>query len=772
MQGHFRLGPWLVQPSLNTVSRNDRVVRLTPKVMQVLVCLVEHAGEPLSKQELLRTVWQDTFVGDDVLKSAISELRRAFEDDAKEPRIIETIAKRGYRLITPTERVNGANGNSLMFPGSVAEASRWRTALLKYRFRVLPVVLLVVIALFGAGIHARHPLPNRLTQKDTIVLADIDNRTGDVVFDDTLREVLGIQLRQSPFLNLVPDQQIQESLRFMGRSPDERVTGRVAQEICQRQNAKAVLQGSLKGIGSHYVLQLNTTNCQTGEPLAEEEAEVANKEQVIAALGSMAARMRKKLGESLVLVEQYDAPVLQATTSSLPALKAYSLGVAEQERGEDAGAIPFFKRAVELDPNFALAYMRLYIAYWDTGEYETSREYAKKAFALREHVSEREKLAITALYHDIVTGDLEQIYEADQLWAKTYPREWLPHASLATNYDIVGFFDKALEESTAMVRLAPHSAFPYANIALAYQGLNRWHESRLALERLITNSDDGFFVYSRLFMAAFAEGDKVAMQKYLHLTIDNLPKADTPRFEFSQAEIAAFHGRLRSARELTESAIRSAEQDGLKQNAAAMVAREAVWEADVGNLRHARKLAKQALVKARGIDVEVNAALALAIAGDRTDASAVAHDLALRHPEDTVLQGVSLPLIRSANMLARGIADPAIESLVGSERYELGFGLYYYPPLMPTYVRAQSYLHLREGAKATSEFQKILDHRGVAPASPVYVLAHLGLGRARASSGDVPGARKEYLEFFNLWKDADPDTPILKQAKAEYAELQ
>jgi tetratricopeptide (TPR) repeat protein len=463
--------------------------------------------------------------------------------------------------------------------------------------------------------------------------------------------------------------------------------------------------------------------------------------------------------------------VLQATTPSMEALKAYSLGVIEEEKGNAAGAVPFFKRAIELDTNFALAYMRLYIAYWEIGEYELSRESAEKAFALREHVSERERLSITALYHDIVTGNLEKIFAADQLWAKTYPREWLPHDSLATNYNIIGLFEKALEESNAAVRVAPNSVFGYGNRALAYQGLNRWQESRAAREQHLAIGKDDSETYSRLYMLAFAQGDQAAMQKYLAIAKKKLQEGDIPGFQFSQAEVAVFSGKLRTARELAARAEQSAEEGGLKQNVGAIVALEAMWEAQLGNRQRASERAKLALRKARGIDIELNAAVALAAAGEPRSAETIADNLARGHPEDTLVNAVSVPLIRSTVELERGDANLAIESLRPSERYELGFGFYYFPTLMPTYMRGQAYLKIRDGSRAAAEFQKILDHRGLGPASLNYALAHLGLGRARALGGDFPGARTAYQDFFALWKDADPDIPTLKQARAEYARL-
>jgi eukaryotic-like serine/threonine-protein kinase len=480
----------------------------------------------------------------------------------------------------------------------------------------------------------------------------------------------------------------------MERSPNEHVTGAVAREVCERQGGKVVLQGVIKSLGIHYVLTLNAVNCHAGTSLGAEQAEVEGKERVLTALGDMASRLRGKLGESLALVEKYDTPVAEATTWSLDALRFYSLGVNEQEKGNDAGAIAFFKRAIELDPNFALAYMRLYISDWIIGEYELGKEAASQAFELRERVSERERLAITALYHDIVTGDLEKAIEADELWAKTYPREPIPHASLATDYSLIGSYETALEESKAVIRLAPRSAFGYGNLALAHQGLNHWKESRSALEQLITTGAESQAYYS-LFVAAFAQGDQPAMQKYLEVGDKKVQARDMPAFQFNQAGVAAFEGKLRTARELVDAAVRSANRFGLKQNQPAMLAQKARWEAQIGNLQRANETARSVVRNAHGIDVELNAALALALAGDLRTAERLADDLERTHPQDTILNTVSMPLIRSTIALQRGNPDQATELLKVSERYELGIGLYYFPALMPTYIRGQAYLKMR-----------------------------------------------------------------------------
>ncbi len=628
-----------------------------------------------------------------------------------------------------------SSGRQMAMASAVRMAASGQKSSRAWKIAVPAVALVAALLVGGLIWRLRRPQPT-LSEKDRILLADFVNTTGDPVFDGTLKQALAVQLRQSPFLSLIPDQQIRDTLRFMGRSPDDRLLGDVVREICERQSGKAVLEGTIKNLGSQYVLNVDVLNCRTGESLAEEQAEARSKDD-----------------------------------SSIEALKAYSLGVTEREKLNDAQAIPFFKRAIELDPNFALAYVELSTAYTDVGEDELARQFARRAFGLREHVSEREKLYISAYYHDVVTEDQEKIIEAYRLWAKTYPREWIPHVNLANDYLVIGFFDEAVEESTAALRVAPHSALGYVNLSFAYQGLNRWQDSRAAWEQLISDGEDNELTYSRLYMLAIAQGDQAAMRRYLE-SWKNKSKANTPSFQIGQASVAAFSGKLRTARELTEMSRQSSEAAGLKQNVGLVMALEALWEAQTGNLKRAGDLAKLALDRSHGINVQVGAALAFALAGNTRSAEAIANNLAHGYPEDTLLHAVSVPLIRCTVELERGDTNRAIELLKSAERYELGFGYVYYPPLFPTYMRGQTYLKARDGSRAAAEFQKVLDHRGVDPVSLNYALAHLGLARAYTLSGETGKARTAYNDFLALWKEADPDIPILKQAKAEYAKLQ
>jgi eukaryotic-like serine/threonine-protein kinase len=765
---NLRFADFSVDLRAGKLRRNAIEVRLQDQPFQILAQLSQRAGEVVSRDELRRQVWPSgTFVDfDNSLNTAINKIREALGDSAEAPRFIETLPRQGYRFIAPLEESTNLTRLVQLAPRSEPVKAA------HHRWRIVAAVLSPVIALAGLGYWTKQHFASPMTDKDTVVLADFENRTSEPVFDNTLKQALAVQLQQSPFLSLVPDQQTRETLRFMGRSPEERLVGAVAQEVCEREGASAMLQGGITSLGSHFVIDLNALDCPTGRSLARAETEVESKERVVAALGSVASQLRPKLGESLALVEKYDTPVLQATTPSLDALKAYSTGVIEEEKLNAGGALPFFKRAIELDANFALAYVGEAMAYDDTGEDELARASLHKAFELRDHVSEQEKLSITALYHGTVTGDSQQILEANRLWATMYPRERLPHDNLASYFNTTGAFDKALEESSTAVRIAPHSSSGYVNLASAYFGLNRWQESRAALEPIIARGQGDFAMYCFLYVAAWAQNDRTGMQRYLDSAQKSLSEGEMTRLQFTRAEEAASYGEFRTAHEMDERSEQIASELGLNQSAGAMAGLEALWQSQVGNRSAAREVAKQTLTKARGVDVAVNAAVALAVAGDVASAEAVADRLARQHPQDTVLNAVSLPLIRSNIELERGNATRTVELLRPSQPYELGFGFLYYPPFMPSYTRAQAYLKLRDGSHAGAEFRKILDHRGLDPNSPIYVLARLGLGRANALAGDVAGARSAYQDFLAAWTNADPDIPILKQAKAEYAKLQ
>jgi serine/threonine protein kinase/tetratricopeptide (TPR) repeat protein len=645
--------------------------------------------------------------------------------------------------------------------GSAEAASKKR----RYRRGIL-ISTVTTAAVVLVVLFLRHYRAHALTEKDTMVLADFSNTTGDPVFDGTLRQGLTVQLEQSPFLSLISDQRIQQTLRLMGQPPDARLTPEIARELCQRTESAAVLDGSIASLGSQYVLGLAVVNCLTGDSLAQEQVTADGKERVLKALGEAATKLRAKLGESLSTVEKFDTPLEQATTPSLEALQAYSLGWKTRVgRGDSAAAVPLFQRAIRLDPNFAMAYASLATSYYVLGEASLAAENTRKAYELRERVSEREKFYIESQYHFSVTGDLEKARQAYELWAQTYPRDEVPPRDLGTIYDILGQYDKALAQYREAFRLDPASGLNYANLVSDYLYLNRPREARATAEEAQTKNLDSPILRSTLYQLAFLQNDAAGMAQQVAWA------AGKPGVEgvllLNEADTAAYSGRLGKAREFSRRAVASAQRAGEKETAASFEAGAAVREAFFGNFAEARQQAAAALALSKGRDVQYWATLALVWAGDAARAHALADDLDKRFPEDTIVQFNYLPTIHALLALSRNDSAKAVEALDTAAPYELapGGGLY------PVYVRGEANLAARQGSQAAVEFQKILAHRNVVLNDPMGALTQLGLARAYALQGDTGKARAVYQDFLSLWKDADPDIPILIAAKSEYAKL-
>jgi Flp pilus assembly protein TadD/predicted Ser/Thr protein kinase len=611
-----------------------------------------------------------------------------------------------------------------------------------------------------------------LTDKDTIVLADFNNMTGDSVFDDTLRQGLTVQLEQSPFLSLISGQRIQQTLRLMGHKPDAKLTPDIARELCQRVGSKAYLSGSIVSLGSQYVLGLKAVNCRTGDPLAEEQERAAGKEQVLAAMDKATAKLRAKLGESLSTVQKFDTPLMQATTPSLEALQAHSLGQKTLDaKGDSAAAVPWFQRAIRLDPNFAMAYAALGTSYFNLGEPSLAAETTRKAYDLRDRVSDREKFYIESHYYQYATADLEKARQAYELWAQTYPRDGVPANNLGVIYRILGQYDKALAEHREFVRLDPTTGLGYSNLVADFLYLNRLEEARATAAEAQAKKLDSPYLRFYLYLLAFLQNDAAGMAQQVAWAAGK-PGVEDVLLGY-EADTAAYFGRLGKAREFSRRAVASAERARQKETAASYEAEAALWETLFGNAAEARHQVAAALGLSNGRDVQYGAALALALAGDAPHAQALSDDLAKRFPEDTLVQFNYLPTIHAQLALSRNDSFKAIKALQAATPYELG-ALRHRPvrtALYPVYVRGAAYLAAHQGSEAAVEFQKILDHRGLLWNCATGALAHLGLARAYVLQGDSAKARAAYQDFLTLWKDADPDIPILKQAKAEYAKL-
>jgi serine/threonine protein kinase/tetratricopeptide (TPR) repeat protein len=633
---------------------------------------------------------------------------------------------------------------------------------------VTGAVVAIVAAILGSFFFRRQA---KLTDKDTIVLADFTNTTGDPVFDGTLRQGQSVQLEQSPFLSIISDQQIQQTLQMMGKKPDVKLTSDVAREICQRTGSAAVLGGSIGQIGTQYLLTIKAVNCTTGESLASTEAQAIDKNHVLDALGKTASEIRGKLGESLSTVQKFDTPLEQATTPSLEALKAFSTGVGYHD---DPTAITFLKHAIELDPNFALAYAWLQIAFTDIGEPSVAAQYAQKAYELRDRTSDPEKYFIMSRFHKAVTGNIEKAEQACQLWIQAYPRVAMPHIHLSASiYPVTGQYEKGVEAGREAVRLSPDFAPAYALLTFDYISLNRIDEAKATYEHALQRKLTSPLFYLSRYQIAFLQDDTSGMTQQV-AGATGKPGLEDGLLAY-EADTGAYFGRLKNAREFSRRAVDSAEGAGEKEAAATHSVVSSLREALFGNADEARRRANLALGHSEGRDVQYGAALALAYTGDERRAQALTGDLAKKFPEDTIVQFNYLPTLRARLAVNRGKASEAIEILRAATPYELGmttFSTYGWTAMYPVFVRGEAYLAEHEDSAAAAEFQKILDHRGIVVNGPIGALAHLGLARAYAMQGDTAKAKAAYQGFLTLWKDADPDIPILKEAKAEYAKLQ
>jgi len=640
---------------------------------------------------------------------------------------------------------------------------------------LVPAVVVLIAAIVAVGLYlrSRSAAPagssakaTPLTEKDTVVLADFDNKTGDAVFDDALKQALSVELGQSPFLNVLSDRKVGETLAMMGRPKNERITADVGRELCLRTGSKAVLGGTISSLGSHYLIELSAVACGTGDTLAKEQSEATSKEDVLKALSRASSSLRTELGESLPSVQKFDVPV-EATTPSLEALKNYSMGVSAMREKGNAPAIPFFKRAIELDPNFPIAYATLAIAYGNLNERSLALEYATKAYQLRDRVSEREKLRITASYFHS-TGEIEKEAQTYELWEANYPRDFVPHGNLGVAYVNMGQVDKALAEFQETLRLGPNVT-SYSNLGQTCIALNRLPEARSTFDEALAHKLDGGNLRTNIYLLAFLEGDAAQMEQQVAWGAGK--PGDEDQLLSIQSDTEAYYGRMIKARDFSRRAVDSAVRADSKEAAALWQVNSALREAELGSAALARQGVAEALALSPGREVKVVAALTLARIGDAARAKALTDELEKSYPTNTMLKLYWLPTINAAIDLNKGNSSQMVMDLEAAAPYELGAAGTFISSLYPAYVRGQAYLLTHNSTAAAAEFQKLLDHRGIVANFVTGSLAHLQIGRAYAMAGDTTKAKAAYQDFFTLWKDADPDIPILKEAKAEYAKL-
>ena len=816
----LRFGIFELNLAAEELGKSGTPVKLPPLPFRLLALLASHAGQILTRQEIQEQLWAgETFVDfEHGVNKCINQIRTALGDNAGHPLYIETLLRRGYRFVAPVAsnvvpalrpKVVGSDSERSRFPvliGSrtgaagaevvaasypVAVPDMPRTAspadkvaeIHKARSRVwrAPLVWIgvavLLVAATGGGLHWRwraHKAP-ALTDKDTIVLADFDNKTGDPVFDDTLKQGLAIQLKQSPFLNLISQGKVIQSLKLMERPADAALTSQVAREVCLRTGCKAMLVGSIDQLGNQYVLGLKAVNCNTQDVLAEAQEQAASKESVLKALDAVAISIRSKLGESLSSVQKYATPLVEVTTSSLEALKAYSLGWKAAYAEGPTSAVPFLQRAVELDPNFASAYSMMAVNYHNLDEAGRAAENARKAYALRGKVSERERLTIESLYYILATGELEKAAQAYELTEQTYPRDAGAYSNSAAIYIGFGNFERASEKAREAVRLDPNGTGGHANLANAYAALNRLDEAEAVCKHAEERKPNDVYLQGNRYGLAFLRGDTAQMARLVSAAMG---KTGSEEWALNaQAGTEAWYGKLKKARELTRRAMDSARHNDAKETAATYQAEAALREVEAGYGEQASADADAAVKLAPNRDVQAMAALALARAGDTARAQKLAAELDKALPLATLVQRYWLPTVQAAVALDGKEPSRAVELLKVASPIELGEPTQASVLLCPVYLRAEAYLMLGDGDAAAAEFQKFIDHYGLVGNFPWGALARLGRARAYAlDAAKDPAARDKaraaYQDFLTLWKDADPDIPIYKQAKAEYAKLQ
>ncbi len=799
--GIYQFGEFQIDALTRTLRREEEVVVLNRRAFDVLWYFVQNPGKALTREELLKNVWAESFVDENSLAQSISVLRRALEEKPGDHSYIVTLPGRGYQFVATVrvvgpeniapENVAPENGDNV--PGPAVSAGSDSGGLVFQRHtiqtsvttrsraaerlsppisrsqigrRIAAFAIAATLVALGGAWYRRSHLAPKLTEKDTIVVADFDNRTGDPVFDDTLKQALTVGLDQSPYLNVVSDQKMGEALKLMGKDTGQRVTGEVARDLCQRVSGNALLQGSIANFGGQYVVVLTVTNCATGDLLVAEQVRAESKEKILPALDKAASSLRGKLGESVGSIEKYDTPMEQATTPSLAALQAYSGGVKAWATKSNEDAIPFYKRAIELDPNFAMAYAHLGQAYNNLYVQGPAIENSKKSFALRDGVSERERFYIDSRYYDIVTGESEREVRVLEQWRQVYPREWYPAYALAHVYLYLGRYDDALRLAREQLRLEPGNENNYRPLLWAFLSLNRFDEAQATLHARSSEFSKTYFEY----ILAFHRGDAAEMQTQAAQMMKT-PNGDDL---FTLAETEIYHGRLRKARELLRQTVELESVDKERRIQAAGWKITSAWqEAILGYPDRARRGVTDALALTRNTTntgVDIMAAMALALAGDSGRPETTITEMAKQYPLDTMVNSYALPIIQAEIQLSHNHPAEAVQDLEVTSRYELQRTAF--PPLISVYLRGQALLAMHQGHEAAAEFQKFIDYPGRVANNFLGAVARVGLARAYAMQGDTPKARAAYEDFFSLWKDADPDIPILKQAKAEYAKLQ
>jgi len=758
-------------------------LKLKPAPMEVLILLVEHRGELVTREQIVERIWgKDTFVdSDNGINVAISKIRQVLRDDPERPRFVLTVPGKGYRFVAPIEEADNVSVRKTIpeIPiarGTIHPAENQNSLGFLHQKKVRNPITIIVFAILLLGTfeifryyHSRQP--KRLSEQDTIVIADFTNTTGDTIFDETLKQALSIEVTQSPFLRVASDLQVAEILRRMGRSPRDTLNREVAAEICMRLGGKALLAGSISALGNGYIVGAEALSCSNGQLFAAAQAQAKNKEDVLKAVGEVASQIRAKIGESLPSLQKYDFPV-NATTASLEALKAFSMGLKAEHESGPLTAIPFYKEAIQVDPDFALAYATLGRAYEDYGQDEEAVRNYSEAFRLRDRLSEREKYFVATLYYETVPGDLAKARESGELWVAAYPRDTYAREKLSTVDSDLGELENAYVQAREALRLDPQSEVNAFNAVLGAISVGRLNETEHILQTAKARGADGEAVHVGQYLFAFQHREFAEMEKQLAWAIDKPGAGEILLAQHSETQ--AYFGKIRIARDLSKRATATAIRDKAAEMAALYQVVAALRETEVGNVSPVGYSVRRALSLAPTRDVKIQAALVLARSGNAARAQTLLDEIQKQNPANTLVNSYWAPVIEASMEIRNGKPNVALLNLQIVAPYELSMA----PPagddvmMYPTYIRGQAYLAENNGAAAMTEFKKIVDHPGVVLNCIVGALAPLQLARAEAMTGDKVDARKDYQEFLTLWKDADPDIPLLKQAKAEYAKLQ
>jgi eukaryotic-like serine/threonine-protein kinase len=763
----YEFGPFRVDAEKETLLRAGEPVALTPKTFQILLVLVRHNQEVVTKDDLLKTVWPSTFVEEANLSRTIFMLRKALGESPEDHRYILTVPGVGYRLAENVRLIPDREISLIAAKHQKIEVQVTEMRLMMWA-AVLTVMTVLVMAVVWRFFRHR-PV---LSAKDTVVLADFANSTGDHVFDDTLRQGLAVQLEQSPYLSLVSDNRIRHTLALMGEPEDASLTPKTARQVCERLGGTAAIEGSIARIGTGYVLGLHAANCSTGETVDDEQLQVAREEDVLGALTQIAGKFRSRAGESLATIQRHATPLAEATTPSLEALKAYSAAwkVAFSNPQE---AISLLERAIQIDPNFAMAYSLQGRIYADIWEPVLAQQSMGKAYELRQHSSDRERFFIEVNYADGVAGDLRNTQEICRLWAETYPRDAVPHGLLTWTDQELGKYDDSIQEAKEAIDLDPDFTPGYNNLAWAYVLSDRLDDAEKTLQRAADRKLEMPEMLVMRYYMAFLKGDRAGIEQATARARGQSEAEDWLTYE--QATVLAFSGHLRQARILSNRAAQLARQANQPERAAMYDAGLAVREAFYGDTPDAKRDAQAALALSHGRDVEWGAALADALSGDFVDVRNLAVDLQKRFPSDTCVRSTYLPELRALGAMQAKDPAKALDLLEAAAPFELGepgSSPAFFGSLYPAYLRGEAYLASHRHSDSVAEFQKVLAHPGIVFTDPIAALANLQLGRAYSGAGDKANAKTSYQKFLLLWKDADPRIPVLKEAETEYAKLQ